>query len=278
MDAIARQRGEGSARLAAWKVGELARQSGLSVRTLHYYDEIGLLSPSRRTDAGHRLYTAGDIVRLQQIKSLQHLGFTLREVRDCLDRPDFPLGRVIQLHLSRLKERIELQRRLCELLENVAARLGSEEGVSSAEFVNTVMEVIEMSERLNKYYTPEQLEYLEERGREVGEERIRQAEAEWAALMEQVRAEMEAGTDPSNERVQALARRWMGLVREFTGGDPGGGRSLEDLGRRGGNNHRVVTVGGRGVGGVGRGACRGRGENLVVAVYFKKKKIHAVSA
>ena len=83
----------------AWKVGELARRTGLSVRTLHYYDEIGLLSPSRRTEAGHRLYTAGDVVRLQQIKSLRHLGFGLKEIRECLDRPDFPLSRVIELHL-----------------------------------------------------------------------------------------------------------------------------------------------------------------------------------
>jgi DNA-binding transcriptional MerR regulator len=108
MDAIAWQRGEDSGRPAAWKVGELARRTGLSVRTLHYYDEIGLLSPSRRTDGGHRLYTADDVVRLQQIKSLQHLGFTLTEVRECLDRPDFPLGWVIQLHLSQLKEKLEL--------------------------------------------------------------------------------------------------------------------------------------------------------------------------
>src|SRR5918998_940393 len=218
MDAMARQRGEGSARAAAWKVGELTGRTGLSVRTFHYYDEIGLLSPSRRTEAGHRLYTADDVVRLQQIKSLQHLGFTLREVRECLDRPDFPLGRVIQLHLSQLKERIELQERLCDLLERVAARLRSGEEISSGEFVNTVMEVIDMSERLHRYYTPEQLQYLRERGRELGEERIRDGEAEWADLMEQVRAEMEAGTDPANERVQALARRWMGLVRAFTGG------------------------------------------------------------
>jgi DNA-binding transcriptional MerR regulator len=51
---------------AALKVGELAKQTGLSVRTLHYYDEIDLLSPSRRNEAGHRLYTAGDVVRLRQ--------------------------------------------------------------------------------------------------------------------------------------------------------------------------------------------------------------------
>ena len=199
------------------------------MRTLHYYDEIGLLSPSRRTDGGHRLYTAADVMRLQQIKSLRQLGFSLREIRGCLDRPEFPLRRVIELHLSRLKERIDLERRLCDRLEEVAARLGSGQEVSSGEFVETVMEVIGMSERLEKYYTPEQLEYLEQRRREVGDERIRQAEAEWAELIERVRAEMEAGTDPSNERVQALARRWMELVNEFTGGDPGIERSVGNM-------------------------------------------------
>jgi DNA-binding transcriptional MerR regulator len=216
-------------RPAGWKVGELARRTGLSVRTLHYYDEIGLLSPSWRTDGGHRLYTAGDVVRLQQIKSLRQLGFSLREVKECLDRPEFPLRRVIELHLSRLRERIELERRLCGRLEEVAARLGSGEEVSSGEFVETIMEVIGMSERLEKYYTPEQLEYLEQRRREVGDERIRQVEAEWAELIERVRAEMEAGTDPSSERVQALARRWMELVNEFTGGNPGIERSVGNM-------------------------------------------------
>jgi DNA-binding transcriptional MerR regulator len=241
MDAITRQRRADASQPAAWKVGELAKRTGLSVRTLHYYDEIGLLSPSQRTDSGHRLYTAGDVVRLQQIKSLRALGFTLREVRECLDGADFPLRRVIQLHLSRLRERIELQRRLCDLLEEVAARLGSEEEVSSEEFVHAVMEVINMSERVEKYYTPEQLEYLEQRRSELGEERIRQAEAEWPELIDQVRAEMEAGTDPSNERVQLLARRWMELVREFTGGDPGIERSLGNVWQQEENIHGIDT-------------------------------------
>ena len=58
----------------AIKVGEVAKRTGLSVRTLHHYDEIGLLSPSRRTASGHRLYGAGELARLQQIKSLRQLG------------------------------------------------------------------------------------------------------------------------------------------------------------------------------------------------------------
>jgi DNA-binding transcriptional MerR regulator len=85
------------------KVGVLARQTGISVRALHYYDEIELLSPSRRTDAGHRLYTAGDIVRLQQIRSLQQLGLSLEEIRACLMCGELSARQVIEQHLAQVR-------------------------------------------------------------------------------------------------------------------------------------------------------------------------------
>src|SRR5437588_7172410 len=99
-------------RRTLWQVGELARQTGLSVRTLHYYEEVGVLAPSGRTEAGYRLYSEADVARLQQIRSLRQLGFSLEEVRDCLGRPDFAPQRVLQLHLARLREQVELQQRL----------------------------------------------------------------------------------------------------------------------------------------------------------------------
>ena len=60
-----------------WKIGELAKRTGITVRTLHHYDQIDLLVPSMHSDAGHRLYSATDIARLQQILSLKQLGFHL---------------------------------------------------------------------------------------------------------------------------------------------------------------------------------------------------------
>lgn len=211
----------------AWKVGELAGRMGLSVRTLHHYDGIGLLSPSGRTGArGDRLYSAEDVLRLQRIRSLRSLGFSLKEIRGCLEDPGFSVRGVIELHVSGLKEQIRLRQDLLRRLEAIGGRLRSSNGVSAEELVKTAMEVTEMSERIERHYTPEQLEYLERRKEEVGEERIREVEAEWPKLMQEVRAEMERGTDPSDERVQRLARRWMGLVEEFTGGNPGIARSV----------------------------------------------------
>src|SRR5947209_7883025 len=95
------------------RVGDLARKAGVSVRTLHYYDEIGLLSPRQRSAAGYRLYGEAEIVRLQQIRSLQELSFTLDEIRWLLDRPDGGVLPVIELHIGRLREQMELQRSLC---------------------------------------------------------------------------------------------------------------------------------------------------------------------
>ncbi len=199
-----------------WKVGELARQTGLSIRTLHYYDEIGLLTPSYHTDSGHRLYTTDDIVRLQQIKSLRQLGFALEQVRECLAGADFSPLRVIQLHLAHLRGQIEAQQRLCERLTRIAAGLESSEEVSAEEFIR----FIEDMNMIEKYYTPEQLEELKQRAAMVGEARIREVEAEWPRLIAEVRAEFDKGTDPADPKVQALARRWMALVEEFTGGNP----------------------------------------------------------
>src|SRR5262245_1122924 len=143
----------------ALKVGELATRTGLTVRTLHHYDEIGLLEPSLHSEAGYRLYTAADVARLQQVLSLRQLGFSLEEVRDCLDRPGFAPLEVIRLHVARLREQIELQRKLCERRESLAEHFRTAGEVSADEFLYT----IEVMTMIESYYTPEQMESFRKR-------------------------------------------------------------------------------------------------------------------
>lgn len=220
----------------ALKVGDLAKQTGVSVRTLHYYDEIGLLSPSGRTESGYRLYATSDIMRLQQIVSLRQIGFSLEEIRECLEQRNLSLDQVIQLHIKRLQEQIEMSGKLLKRLEMIL-EMNSAETVSVEDLIQTI-EAICMFE---KYYTPEQLEILKQRRELLGEEAIKQGEANWKELIEQVRTEMTNGTDPTSEMVQGLARRWLELIWEFTGADPEISKSLNKMYQEEGSE--VVTHG-----------------------------------
>ena len=202
----------------AMKVGELARRTRLTIRTLHHYDEIGLLRPSLHTGSGHRLYTADDVARLQQVLSLRQLGFSLEEIRDCLNRPDFSPVELIERHLARLREQVELQRKLCQRLEEIAAGLRTAGEVSAEDFLQT----IEVMTMIESYYTPEQMESFHTRSAEAaaaGEDLTRQGTAAWQELLAQYKVEMDSGTDPADPKVQALEQRRQALVSAFSGGD-----------------------------------------------------------
>ena len=199
----------------ALKVGELARRTGLTVRTLHHYDAIGLLSPSMHTESGHRLYSAADIARLQRIVSLRQLGFSLEEVRACLERAEFAPLCIIQMHLARLREQMALQQQLCVRLEMLAAHFGDAGEVSADEFL-TVIEGMTMIEKL---YTPEQLKQFEEVGQLVGPEEIQAVQDAWGVLLAEVRANRDL--DPASPEAQAIARRWDELTERTMRGYQG---------------------------------------------------------
>lgn len=207
------------------KVGELARRTGLTVRTLHHYDAVGLLPPSRRTEAGYRLYDRGDVERLARILLLRRLGLSLDEIRSSLDDPRLSLARTLEIQVGRLREEIEGSTRLLRRLEALVARARDAEGAPAED----LMETLEMITMYEKHFTPEQLRQIEERGREVGAARIAEIEQEWPKLIAEVRSAMERGVDPASAEAQALAARWAGLVEEFTGGDPGLARSVGNL-------------------------------------------------
>ena len=204
-----------------WKIGELAKATGLTVRTLHHYDEIGLLVP-KRSPAGHRVYTDRDVRRLYQIVALRQLGFPLEEIAACLERAGSDLGPAMRRHLERLEQQLDLQERLRQRLLRALETLDRAGEPSTDRF----LEMLEVMTKMERYYTPEQ---LEQRRSELGDEAIRHAEQEWSELIDAVEVERARGADPAGPRMQELARRWQDLIEQFTGGDPGIRRSLQKM-------------------------------------------------
>jgi DNA-binding transcriptional MerR regulator len=208
---------------AHYRIGELARVAGVTVRALHHYDSLGLLVPSERTHAGHRLYSAADVRRLYRLLALRGVGLPLEEIGPLLDGED-GLADTVRRHLGRVEQQLgaleELRLRLTRLLVAVD---GDE--ASTEQFLDT-LEAMTMFE---KYYTPEQLEQLERRRNELGEDAIKAVEQEWQEIYAKLRELREAGVDPAAPEAQAVGDRAFELVQMFTGGDPGIAASLQRM-------------------------------------------------
>jgi DNA-binding transcriptional MerR regulator len=209
----------------SWKIGELAKRTALSIRTLHHYDQIKLLRPSARTASGHRIYSPSDLARLQQIVSLRQVGFSLKQIKRCLKDPEFGAAEALRLQLERVRQQICEQQKLCARLETLANTMKSKKKISNEDLIQIIQDTI-MHE---KYFTPEQSERIKKRAQQVGLERIEQSQKDWQTLMSEVQTEMDKGTSPTDPRVLALAKRWHALVEEFTAGDLGIRDSLKTM-------------------------------------------------
>src|SRR3954468_17600055 len=98
-------------------VAEVAALAGVTVRTLHHYDRIGLLSPSERTPAGYRRYAPSDLDRLHQVLVYRELGFPLEEIATLLDDPGADPGAHLRRQLALLRERLERTRAMVAAVE-----------------------------------------------------------------------------------------------------------------------------------------------------------------
>ena len=159
------------------------------------------------------------------------------EIRELVDSKGMTLGDVVQLQLVRLAERIAAEQRMQTRLTELARRIAAD-GEPSAD---TMLEAIEEMTMMERYYTPEQLDQLAERRKLFTEEQMAAGAEEWNTLMAAVQAEMDKGTDPKAPEVQALARRWMEKVADFTGGDPGITASVSKMWNQESSIHGIDT-------------------------------------
>ncbi|WP_353190321.1 MerR family transcriptional regulator [Pandoraea pnomenusa] len=191
------------------KVGELARRSGLTVRTLHHYDTLGLLTPSARSDAGYRLYDRSDIARLHQIQALRRFGMSLSDIGQWLANRDVPLDALIARQIDMLTQQIDDAGRLRERLVRLQSQLASGEAPELAEWLTT----LELMNMYDKYFTPEEL------ARFPLYQNKQAHESDWPAIVAEVRALMTRGEPSTGEAAQAVSRRWMAMIQRDTAGD-----------------------------------------------------------
>jgi DNA-binding transcriptional MerR regulator len=191
-------------------VGELARTTGITVRTLHHYDALGLVSPSERTAARHRRYTAADVRRLYRARALRQLGLSLPEIADALDRTgddSAGLRQLLTAQLQQLRAQAERITRLQAQLGALVARLDAATIPDHEQFLTT-LEMISMYEQ---HFTPEQRDRLAGRRTALGPQAMDAARAQAAGMIEEAMRHQRVGTPLDDPAVRELAGRWHAL-------------------------------------------------------------------
>jgi DNA-binding transcriptional MerR regulator len=202
------------------RIQEFARLAGVTVRSLHVYDEIGLLQPAFRTASGHRRYRRGDLLRLQQILTLKYLGFSLEEIRTLLNAPAYDLQVALRQQKAALSERISQLQEAVYAISRTQAAIEQARELDWTQVILTIqaLQTGGKQEWLQRYFPPAQWAWLQERARLLPPELAEQGAGAWQELYAAFRAHQHL--PPEDPAVQQLAARMHELGALFTGGDP----------------------------------------------------------
>jgi DNA-binding transcriptional MerR regulator len=191
------------------QVGELAKRAGMTVRTLHHYEQTGLLTPSARSEAGYRLYNLSAVQRLHMIKALAQAGLELATIKDYLDRQTLSLPELLTQQIETLNAQLRdvgrLRDRLLVLREALAS--GNEPDLESW------LQTLELMKMYDRWFSQQEL------AAPFAAQDEQRAQA-WRELTEEVQTLMASGCPTDSPQAMSLATRWMERLEQDTAGRP----------------------------------------------------------
>jgi len=217
--------------MSTFRIQEFAKLAGVTVRALHHYDRLKLLSPAHRSERGYRLYCHEDLGRLERILALRYLGLSLREIAALLNTPvgrgAEPLTVTLARQRAALGERRDGLDRVLRAIEHAQRRAQDLAETVGAEpewlLYQNILKEIQMQEATNwteKYYSPKAFETLRLHRAAMTAEQKADAGARWRALLADVQSALDHEVPPDSAEGRALVARWIRLGDEFTLGDP----------------------------------------------------------
>lgn len=189
----------------AYTVKQLADLAGVSIRTLHYYDEIGLLKPTSYGENGYRYYDEQAVLRLQQILFFRELDFSLDDVKDILDQPEFDVLHALREHRKALQQKVTRLNRLINTVDNTISHLKGELEMSQKSFFEGFDEKKYEQQARQRYGDAEVKESTDRWNRYTPDQKAK-IKAESEAIYRDILANMSKGYDSS--QVQQAIARW----------------------------------------------------------------------
>ncbi len=185
-----------------YTVAELSSLAGISVRTLHHYDEIGLLTPARKDGNGYRLYGEKELLLLQQILFYKELGLKLKEVKSIINAPEFDIISALEIHHKELNKRISRYKNLMCTLENTIQKLKKKIKMKDSELYEGLnpKEITSMRKEVTERWGKETLAESENNVKMAGKAKFEDVKKRSEVINNRLAELM--SLDPGHERVQ----------------------------------------------------------------------------
>lgn len=196
-------------------VKDVSEIAGVSRRTLHYYDEIGLLKPTSIANNRYRYYEKEALLRLQQILFYREMDFSLKEIKVMMDRPDYDVLATMLKHRKALKKRMSRLNKLIDTLDQTISHLKGETELMSKDLFNGFDEATQevYAEEAARRWDAEKVKVSNRRWKGYSESTKNQIMAESQAIHQDLLANMDEGHD--SDEIQAIVERWFTHIRYF---------------------------------------------------------------
>jgi DNA-binding transcriptional MerR regulator len=194
-----------------YTIGELAKHSGVSTRSLRHYDKLGLVIPSGRTPAGYRVYTERDVIALHRVIAYQQMGVPLKEIGPLVAEGAAGLEEVLQRQIVATERELMRQQRLLALLQRAQRRLGSgETGIA-----DDLLKLIGFMRTYERYFNDEELKKMVALQTSMSDDQVRRLRASFREVVQCFQAAMAAGMAANDRAVLVHARRLLALGDGF---------------------------------------------------------------
>lgn len=205
-----------------YRIKQFSELTSVTVRTLHYYDEIGLLKPSEKTQSGHRLYSENDLLALQQISTLKFLGFSLKVINSILLNQHVDMKNSLKIQAEMLISESTKMTKAANLIHFLLSSLETNRTIDW-KTVTTIIEVMQMKaleqDRWEqRFLNPEEFDEFQKLVSSRSKEEWDKYHKCWLTLLEEIKQNLHQPTD--SKIAQSLAEKWMNLVNDIYGDYP----------------------------------------------------------
>ena len=201
--------------MESYTIKKLADIAGISVRTLHYYDEIGLLKPQYRHDNGYRYYGVEEVTMLQQIMFFRELDFSLDEIRTIISSPDFDVTEALEQHRNLLVKKDERLRELINTVESTMSKMEKRSTMKIKEFYQGFSDeqIEKYREEVRSRWGSKTLEESEKSVIDMGQEKFIALQAEGGKIFKAIMENMSEGYD--GKFIQERIAEWREWLENF---------------------------------------------------------------